>query len=104
MLVAPLVSMVAELHETEHATIDDSHFDTSAGVDDHAIPAQDINSDEDSLHYLAHVSHCCGHIVALLPNMLQLVTRPIQSALYVKVELSHINFLRIPHFRPPINF
>lgn len=102
MMITPLVSTMAELHETEHASMGDSHFNASAGVDDHAKPAPDSNSDESGLHYLAHASHCCGHIVALLPTLQHLVLAPIQSTLNIKIEHSRIVFLRISHFRPPI--
>ena len=93
---------MAELHETEHASVGDSHFDAYASVDDHAKPDADSNADESGLQYLAHASHCCGHIVALLPTLQHLVLAPIQSALNIKIDHSRIVFLRISHFRPPI--
>ncbi len=102
MMITPLVSTMAELHETEHASVGDSHFDVHAGVDAHANPAPDNDSEESSLHFLAHASHCCGHIVALLPDMLHLILMPAQSVLDIKREHSRIVFLRISHFRPPI--
>ena len=104
MGVTPLVSQMAELHESEHITAGDAHSNTHADHDIHANqdPDSDTDTDESSLHFLAHASHCCGHIVALLPNMLHLVLAPIQSALNMKREPSRELFLRISHFRPPI--
>jgi hypothetical protein len=102
MVITPLVSTMAELHETEHATQGDDHFDASSGFADHANVEQNADTEESGLHFLAHASHCCGHIVALLPNMLQLVLMPVQSALDIKREHSRIVFSRITHFRPPI--
>lgn len=103
MMITPLVSTMAELHETEHSTQGDSHFDTSAGFDGHANADQNTDTEESGLHFLAHASHCCGHIVALLlPTMLHLILMPVQSALDIKREHSRIVFLRITHFRPPI--
>ena len=104
MVVTPLVSTMAELHESEHVTASDAHSITHSDQDFHANqdPDKNANTDESSLHFLAHASHCCGHIVALLPHMQHLVLAPIQSALNIKREHSRGLFLRISHFRPPI--
>ena len=104
MVVTPLVSTMAELHESEHLTAGDAHSNTHSDHDIHANQDSDKNADTDesSLHFLAHASHCCGHIVALLPHIQHLVLAPIQSALNIKREHSRGLFLRISHFRPPI--
>ena len=106
MVVTPLVSTMAQLHESEHLTAIGAHSNTHADRDIHANQDQDndnnTDTDESSLHFLAHASHCCGHIVALLPHIQYLVLAPIQSALNIKREHSRKLFLRISHFRPPI--
>ncbi len=102
MMITPLVSTMAELHESEHLSTGDAHFNIQSDHEARASADQNSDSEESSLHFLAHASHCCGHIVALLPNMLHLVLAPIQSALNIKIQASHIIFLRISHFRPPI--
>lgn len=102
MVVTPLVSTMAELHESEHVTLGDHHLNISADHDIDANQDPDNDTDESSLHFLAHASHCCGHIVALLPHIQHLVLAPIQSALNIKREHSRGLFLRISHFRPPI--
>lgn len=102
MMITPLISTMAELHESEHVTLDDGHFNTHSDQDAHASADQNSDTEESGLHFLAHASHCCGHIVALLPDMLHLVLMPTLSALDIKREQSRIVFLRITHFRPPI--
>ena len=102
MVVTPLVTTMAELHESEHVTLGDHHSNIAADHDIHANPDTNNNTDESGLHFLAHASHCCGHIVALLPHIQHLVLVPIQSALNIKRDHLRGLFLRISHFRPPI--
>jgi hypothetical protein len=102
MMITPFVSTMAELHESEHLSFGEIHFNTDSDQDTHLAPDQNSDTEESSLHFLAHASHCCGHIAALLPNILHLILMPTQSALGINREHSHIDFLRISHFRPPI--
>lgn len=102
MMITPLVSTMAEFHESEHLTAGDAHFDTES---DHGVdvnPDQNNDVDESGLHFLAHASHCCGHIVALLPDPLYLVLMPVQSVPSISRGHSLTAFLSISHFRPPI--
>jgi len=99
MMITPFVSTMAELHESEHLSLG---FNTDSDQDTHLAPDQNSDTKESSLHFLAHASHCCGHIAALLPNILHLILMPTQSALDIEREHSRIDFLRISHFRPPI--
>ena len=100
--MAPVVSVLAEQHELQHISSVDTHFNSLTNHDTLAISDLNSNADESALHFLAHASHCCGHIAALLPNILHFIQMPTQSALDIKREHSRIDFLRISHFRPPI--
>jgi hypothetical protein len=101
-IMAPVVSVLAEQHELQHISSGDIHFNTQSNHSTHANLDQNSDTEESSLHYLAHASHCCGHIVAMLPDLLQLIMMPAQSALDTKRVYSHFAYLRITHFRPPI--
>ena len=101
-IMAPVVSVLAEQHELQHISSGDVHFNTQSDHDTHENLDQNSDTEESTLHFLAHASHCCGHIAALLPNILHFILMPTQSALDIKREHSRIDFLRISHFRPPI--
>ena len=101
-LLAPMVSVMAEQHESKHVSSGDQHFNTSSNHNTVLSSNQASDIDESALHFLAHASHCCGHVVALLPNMFDLSLMSAKYALNIKRQPSSIFFLKISHFRPPI--
>ena len=103
MVVAPIVSAVAEQHDSQHITQSDYHLDNYGSNDLHANADQSNNTDKNSsLHALAHVSHSCAPAVAAIPSLVHLHLPPIESTLSVSITLPRHIVLKISHFRPPI--
>jgi hypothetical protein len=103
MIAAPIASVLAEVHESEHVATGDSHFDH----DDQTFSAaqQNHNNDEanSGLHALTHASHCCAQVVAVLPCMMMLKLPVITTVIDVAQVSAHSTFIHVNHFRPPIS-
>ena len=103
MVVAPMVSVLAELHQSQHIVHSDNHHDNYGSHDEHAGDGRSDNIDENnSLHDLAHASHSCGSSVEAIPSLIHLQLLPITSTLSVSIAPSRYLVLKISHFRPPI--
>ena len=102
--LAPMVSSLAEQHELQHSASVNTHFSVSENHGSHQNSYLKNDSVESAMHFLAHASHCCGHIAALLPYTLKFIPPAVTTVLYPNIKFSQINFLGIPLFRPPINF
>lgn len=101
MIVAPVVSVMAEQHEIQHVEMGDVHFDNDH--DANALHADAGQNDLTTvLHDLAHVSHCCGVAVAMLPSMLNIQLFATASSLGENNSTSLLHLQSTKHFRPPI--
>lgn len=102
MVVAPMISTLADQHESQHFEMSDHHHGDHGSTDQQVVE-QDSNTDESSLlHNLAHASHCCGLAIAVLPNVISLNLPPTASTLSVSTAPSYIVSQSLSHFRPPI--
>lgn len=104
IVVVPMISTLAEQHESQHLIAGDAYFDAVSDHDAHANLDQNKDTNDSVLHFLAHASHCCGHIVALLPDALHLVLMSAHSLPSIRQEHSFAGLSKVTHFRPPINF
>ena len=101
MVVAPVVSVVAEQHELQHVEMGDMHFDNDHDANAvHTDAGQ--NNENTALHDLAHVSHCCGVAIAMLPSMLNIQLFAIASSLGENNTTRLLHLQSTKHFRPPI--
>ena len=102
MVVAPMISTLAEQHESQHVVMSDHHHDDHSPSDQQVVE-QDSNTDESSLlHNLAHAGHCCGLTIAVLPNVISLSLPPTASTLSFGAAPSYNVSQSLSHFRPPI--
>jgi len=103
MILAPMVSVLAEQHESLHIAQDGNHFDDHASSDKQVTADQSDDIEKNSgLHGLAHASHCCGQAFAVLSGPFDFRLSPIVSTLSVSVIATRHLLLKISHFRPPI--
>jgi hypothetical protein len=102
MVMTPLITIMAEHHASEHISAGDQHFNTHSNHDTPVNADQSEGTAESALHFLAHIMHCCGHSVALLSDIGQLVLMQRQSVAQIMHKHSRIVFLSRCHFRPPI--
>ena len=103
MILAPMVSVLAEQHESLHIAQNGNHFDNDASSDLQVSTDSGDNIEKNSgLHGLVHVNHCCGHAFAMLSGPFYFRLFPIVSTLSVSVTAARDLLLKISHFRPPI--
>ena len=99
MGVAPLIVQAGELHAIEHAGEPSSHFQ---GHHDEAPTLPPDGSGDDPWHAVAHASHCCGHIVAVLPAPIALDLHALPTSLATTIRRSAERRIAVLPFRPPI--
>lgn len=99
MGVAPLLVQAGELHAIEHAGEASSHFD---GHHDEAPTPSPDGSGDDPWHAIADASHCCGHIVAVLPAPVALSLHALPTSLATTARRSAERRIAFLPFRPPI--
>ena len=103
MIMAPMVSVLAEQHESLHIVQDGMHFDDHASSNLQVSVDHSDNIEKNSgLHGVAHASHCCGQAFAVLSDSFYFRLSPIVSTLSVSVTATRYLQLKISHFRPPI--
>lgn len=103
MVAVPVLKQLGELHEASHAIHVDSHVDNYvADADPMGATPPVEHGDDDRWHALAHVSHCCASMVAVLTD-----TLPLSLALLPALSIAPTPFrgyrrISVLPFRPPI--
>lgn len=63
LLMQPVLASLGEVHEMTHASASAGHsvFDDIDAAAPDADEQGDDGDDGEALHFLAHLTHCCGH-------------------------------------------
>lgn len=102
VLANPVLAAIGDLHEIGeggghvHAVEAPPHGHAT----DHAAAHDDENPS--LLHALMHASHCCGHLTAIVPHTLPLMSPPPAQALVASAGCLSPTRRLEPRFRPPI--
>lgn len=99
VLAKPVLVFASDMHTVKHIlmTGEDGHGD-------HGTPSDPIDPKDaqDPWHALLHLSECCGHAVALLPDIEPASLAPIGAIALPPHSFELTPTTRIAPYRPPI--
>jgi hypothetical protein len=101
---APVLSCVAQTHESAHLSLQDAHFHSAPSHADGHHDGNDSDHAGDLVHGIAHAAHGCAHVLAIPSDLPVLV--PTQSRLSRLPDCiaTRGDALIADPFRPPIAF